>query len=268
VRPVQRRVGPDLARAADLVAQRGCGLGRPLHLLASTGSTSDDAHQGARDGAPHGATWVAEEQTAGRGRRGHRWTSPPGEGLLFSVLARTSCPPARLPPLALVVGLAVREAVVRAAPGASVQIKWPNDVLLGGRKVAGVLVEAVTVGPRVEAVIVGVGINVHTRVFPEEIAERATSVALAGGPTPPDRAEILADVLAGLDRDMHVVLGRGLGLLRARLEAADALRGRRVRTDTGEEGTGAGLAEDGRLLLRRDDGGVAALSAGEVHLLP
>jgi BirA family biotin operon repressor/biotin-[acetyl-CoA-carboxylase] ligase len=153
-------------------------------------------------------------------------------------------------------------------------VKWPNDVLVGGRKLAGVLVEAVTLGSRVEGIIVGIGVNVHTRVFPEEIADRATSVALVaslGGAQAPDRASLLAAILSGLDRDVHVVLARGLGLVRGRLEAADALRGRRVKNDGRDEGENEGVAEgiddDGRLLVRRDDGVLTRWSAGEVHLL-
>lgn len=258
---------PDLARAAELVAERGCTLGRPLHVLATTPSTSDEAKRAAKEGAPHGAAWITEEQTAGRGRQGRAWVSPRGENLLFSVLMRVACPPARLPPVALVAGLAVRDAVARAAPSADVKIKWPNDVLVGKRKVAGVLVEAVTAGSRVEAVIVGVGLNVHTRTFPEEIADRATSVALLAPEMPPDRGAILADVLATLDGDVHVVLGRGLGLVRARIDGADALRGHRVRSDGGDEGIASGIDDDGRLLVRRDDGVLARWSAGEVHLV-
>lgn len=257
---------PDLERAPSLVQERGSQLGRPLHLLAVTTSTSDKAKRAAKEGAPHGATWVAEQQTAGRGRQGRSWESPHGENLLFSLLLRVTCPPSRIPPIALVAGLAVRDAVARAAPGADVRIKWPNDVLVEGKKIAGVLVEAVTMGSRVEAVIVGIGLNVHTRVFPEALAERATSVALVAK-QPPDRAELLADVLAALDRDVHVVVGRGLGLLRTRLEASDALRGRRVRSDTGDEGVAAGIDDEGRLLVRRGDGVVARWSAGEVHIV-
>jgi BirA family biotin operon repressor/biotin-[acetyl-CoA-carboxylase] ligase len=262
------RVGPDLQRAPGLVAARGYALGRPMHLLESTSSTSDEAKRAAREGAPHGATWVAEQQTAGRGRQGRAWVSPRGENLLFSVLLRVQCPPSRLPPLALVAGLAVRDAVARAVPRAAPLIKWPNDVLVDGKKVAGVLVEALTVGSRVEAVIVGIGVNVHTRHFPVDVAPQATSVALlsSGGPVP-DRAEILADALAGLDRDHWVVAARGLGLVRARLQAVDALRGRRVRNEGGGEGTAAGIDEDGRLIVQRDDGVVLRWSAGEVHLV-
>lgn len=260
------RVAPDLESAPALVRERGSALGVPMHLLASTTSTNDEAKHAAKKGAPGGACWVTEEQTAGRGRQGRTWVSPRGENLLFSVLVRVTCPPSRLPPIALVSGLAVRDAVARAAPEAAPKIKWPNDVLVDGKKLAGVLVEAITAGSRVQAVVIGVGINVHTREFPEELAGRATSVALqSNGPV--DRATLLADVLVGLDRDLHVVVGRGLGLLRARLEAADVLRGRRVRSDTGDEGTASGIDEDGRLLVRRDDGILVRWSAGEVHLV-
>ena len=261
-----RSISPDLENAAALVAERGSALGVPMHLLASTPSTNDEASHAAKDGAPSGSTWVAEQQTSGRGRQGREWVSPRGENLLFSVLVRVTCPPSRLPPIALVAGLAVRDAVAIAAPEAAVMLKWPNDVLVEGRKIAGVLVEAVTSGSRVQAVVIGVGINVHTRDFPEDFAGRATSVALVSR-APPDRAVVLADALALLDRDLHVVVGRGLGLVRTRLEAADGLRGHRVRNDAGDEGTAAGIDDDGRLLVERDDGVLTRWSAGEVHLV-
>jgi BirA family transcriptional regulator, biotin operon repressor / biotin---[acetyl-CoA-carboxylase] ligase len=260
------RIAPDLESAPALVRERGSRLGVPMHLLATTESTNDEAKHAARQGAPSGATWVAEQQTAGRGRQGRVWVSPAGENLLFSVLVRVACPPSRLPPIALVAGLAVRDAVATAAPEARPVIKWPNDVLVEGKKLAGVLVEAITAGSRVLAVVIGVGINVHTRDFPEELAGRATSVALVS-PRPADRATLLADVLAGLDRDLHVVVGRGLGLLHARLEAVDALRGLRIRSDAGDEGTASGIDDEGRLLVRRADDALVRWSAGEVHLL-
>jgi len=262
------RAPADLDRAEALIQARGSLVGRPLVRLATTTSTNDEAHRAARAGAPHGAAWVAEQQTAGRGRRGRVWVSPPGEGLLFSVLLRMGCAPAKLPPVALLAGLAVRDAVARAAPGAPVSIKWPNDVLMHDRKLAGVLVEASTSGSRVEAVVVGIGINVHTRSFPTDIASRATSVALAAAAgTPPDRAELLADVLASLDRDLHVVVGHGLGLLRDRLEAADALRGRRVKSESGAEGIACGIDDEGRLVVRDDAGVLDRWMAGEVNLV-
>jgi BirA family biotin operon repressor/biotin-[acetyl-CoA-carboxylase] ligase len=258
----------DLERAAHLVAESGSRLGRPLVVLTETASTNDLARRAAKEGAPHGATWVADQQTSGRGRHGRTWVSPPGEGLLFSVLLRLSCAPVQLPPLALLCGLAVRDAVARVAPRVPIALKWPNDVTAGGRKLAGVLVEAITVGSRIEAVVVGIGINVHSRSFPDDLAARATSVALvASGEAPPDRAPLLADVLASIDRELHVVLARGLGLLHERLRAADCLRGQRVRSDSGDEGLAVGIDDQGRLLVRRDDGVVAGWVAGEVNLV-
>jgi BirA family transcriptional regulator, biotin operon repressor / biotin---[acetyl-CoA-carboxylase] ligase len=263
---MNRGIGPDLEKARALVAERGCALGLPLHLLASTTSTNDEAKRAAKDGAPSGSTWVTEQQTAGRGRQGRTWVSPRGENLLFSVLVRVACPPSRLPPIALAAGLAVRDAAATAAPEASPRIKWPNDVLVDGKKLAGVLVEAVTSGSRVQALVIGVGINVHTRTFPQGLSAHATSIACLSR-EPPDRAVLLADVLARFDRDLHVVAARGLGLLRVRLEAADALRGRRVRSDSGDEGVASGVDDDGRLLVRRMDGVVTHWSAGEGHLV-
>lgn len=261
------RIGPDLARAPALLAERGCPLGRTVRLLATTSSTNDEAKRGAKEGAAHGTIWVAEEQTAGRGRQGRTWTSPAGESLLFSVLARVELPPSQLPRIPLLAGLAVRDAAARAAPAAEVRIKWPNDVLVGGRKLAGVLVEAVTSGSRVDAVVVGIGVNVHTRVFPPELGDRATSIALVSKNAVPDRAVVLADIVEALDRDLHLVVGRGLGLLRARLEAADALHGRTVRNDDGDEGVACGIDDEGKLLVRRPTGVLTRWSAGEVHLM-
>ena len=262
---IDRRASPDLARAPELIAERGIALGVPLHVMDETTSTNDEAKRGARDGAPHGATWVAESQTAGRGRQGRAWVSPRGENLLVSVLVRVACAPARLPLLALVAGLAARDAIASAAPLTEARIKWPNDVVLGPnrQKIAGVLVEAITQG-KTSALIVGVGINVHTRDFPDDIAARATSIARVSD-RPADRAVVLADLLTALDRDVELVASRGLGMVHARLARADALLGAHVKSDSGE-GVAEGIDLDGRLLVRRADGVLTRWIAGEVHI--
>jgi len=258
----------DLAPVAELVAARGLTVGTPLELMAETDSTNDVAKRAAKNGAAHGATFVAESQSRGRGRQGRAWIGTSGESLLVSVLLRVPCEPARLPPLALVAGLAARDAVARAAPGADVKIKWPNDVLGRSgpgdayRKVAGVLVEAVLIGSKVDAIIVGVGLNVHTRTFAAEIAERATSVARLST-EPPDRAALLADILEGLDRDIGHVAARGLGLVHARLRSADALLGAAVHSES-LSGVAEGIDTDGRLCVRRDNGTLVRVASGEV----
>ena len=262
--PLKSRCAPDLARASELLAERAGELGTPYFWLDETTSTNDEAKAGAKVGAPHGAVWVAESQTAGRGRQGRTWLAARGESLLVSVLLRIRCPPARLPPLALVAGLAVRDAVARALQpsAAEVGLKWPNDVLIGKKKVAGVLVEAQLAGKNVESIVVGVGINVHARSFPEEIAALATSIALETTSVP-DRAELLADLLSGLDRDLPVAAMRGIGTVHARLSEADTLRGSRVRGEQGE-GLAEGIDLEGRLCVRGDDGTLRKWSAGEV----
>jgi BirA family biotin operon repressor/biotin-[acetyl-CoA-carboxylase] ligase len=254
-----------LARAAALIHERGIAIGAPLTIVGRTTSTNDLAKQAAREGAPHGATFVAEEQTEGRGRQGRAWLAGAGESLLMSVVLRVTCPPARLPPLALVAGLATRDAVARWTRETP-RIKWPNDVMIGERKIAGVLVEGILQGTRVEALVVGIGINVHARAFPDEIASLATSIALAAkSDEAVDRGELLADLLVALDRDIALASARGLGLVHARLTQFDALRGLRVSGDE-VSGTAEGIDLDGRLLVRGDDGILRRCSAGEVRV--
>ena len=266
------KMAPDLAQAREAIAARALSLGAPLVIAEETASTNDDAKRGAREGAPHGAVWLAESQTAGRGRQGRTWISPRGENLLFSVLLRLRCAPSRVPPVSLACGLIVRDAVARALGGdadGEVRVKWPNDVLIGAKKVAGILVESALAGPKVEYVVVGVGINVLTRAFPDEIAPIATSIALerpSGGPAL-DRGEILADVLAGLDRDVELVAHKGLGRVHARLTRHDALAGREVESaDATLRGTACGIDLEGRLLVRSAAGTVTPVSSGELRL--
>ncbi|MEO8876588.1 MAG: biotin--[acetyl-CoA-carboxylase] ligase [Polyangiaceae bacterium] len=254
----------ELTRAVELVRERGLAVGTPLEIMHETTSTNDVAKRAAKNGAPHGATFVAERQTAGRGRQGRSWLSERGDGLLVSVVLRVSCAPSHLPPLSLVAGLAVCDALAPTTKIAP-RLKWPNDVWLDGKKVAGVLVEASVAGDRVEWVVVGCGINVHSRHFPEEIAQIATSVALHSREQP-DRAEILARLLEGLDRDIAPVAKHGLGIVHARIDALDALRGLPVRGELGE-GIADGIDRDGRLRVLKSDGSVDAWVAGEVHLL-
>lgn len=257
---------PDLepSRVRDAIAARGGRLGAPLRIERETESTNDDAKRGAREGEPHGATWVAERQRRGRGRQGRVWHAAAGESLLFSVLMRIPCLPARVPPLALVAGLAVRDAVARAmGDDAAVKVKWPNDVHVRGKKVAGVLVESQVAGARVESIVVGIGINVHGRELPDELRPIATSLALEGA-RELDRAELLADVLAGLDHDVEHVAHKGLGLVHGRLVRHDALVGKTI-TVEGITGVARGIDPDGRLLLERD-GTLTRIVAGEVLL--
>jgi len=239
-------------------------LGRPLMYEPVTGSTNDNALLAARAGAPHGSLFVADEQTAGRGRRGHAWLAAPGESLLFSVLLRPTLELSQASALTLAVGLALRDAIAPLLTEAA-QIKWPNDLYVNEKKLAGILVESQLQGERLQAVVVGVGLNVLTRDFPAEIAARATSLAVLGA-TRVEREPLLQEILNALALRLDAYQQTGVAGILDELNAADALRGRRVQVDT-QAGLGRGLDEQGRLLLEDDAGVTHAITAGTVELL-
>jgi len=253
----------DVERFRNLRATRSLGLGEPLSYLPETTSTNDLALDAADAGVPHGATFVADAQTKGRGRHGHTWTSPPGENLTFSVLLRPTMDVERASGLALVVGLATRAATARRVPGARVQIKWPNDVVVGARKLAGILVESRLRGSRLDAIVVGVGVNVRMRAIPEEIHRVATSLALLSDPSP-SREELLVDILAELEPRFSTFSAEGLDPLLVELREYDALFGTRV-TAGSVHGTAAGIDRDGALLIRDPTGRTTRVTAGSVE---
>lgn len=238
-------------------------LGRPLMYEPVTGSTNDNALLAARSGAPHGSLFVADEQTAGRGRRGNTWLAAPGESLLFSVLLRPQLELAQASAFTLAVGLALRDAVASLLTE-SAQIKWPNDLYVNGKKLAGILVESQLQGERLQAVIVGIGLNVATRDFPPEIAARATSLAMLGA-VDVERESLLQEILNALALRLETYQSTGIAGILEELNAADALRGKRLRVEA-QEGVGRGLDDHGRLLLEDDAGAVHAIIAGTVEL--
>lgn len=239
-------------------------LGYPLVYRPVTGSTNDDALLAARSGALHGSLFVADEQTHGRGRRGNTWLAAPGESLLFSLVLRPTLELAQVSALTLAVGLAVRDAVAPRIADPP-QLKWPNDLLVNGRKLAGVLVESQFQGDRLQAVVVGIGLNLATRAFPQEIAARATSLALLGS-TGLDPEALLLTLLAAIARRLDAYQSTGVRGILNELNAADALRDQRLRVET-QRGVGQGIDDQGRLLLEADDGTTHAIVAGTIELL-
>jgi BirA family transcriptional regulator, biotin operon repressor / biotin---[acetyl-CoA-carboxylase] ligase len=221
-------------------------LGRPRLHLRSVGSTNARARELAQAGAPHGTAVTADEQTAGRGRQGRGWSTPPGGALAVSLVIRDPDPL-----LSLRAGLAVADL---AGEGASV--KWPNDVLVDGRKVAGVLAEG---RPQEDWAVLGIGVNaaLDLDALPEDL--RASAGAL--GLRPAELPRALDALLMALETRLAEAPEATLAALRE----LDALAGRPVRWEGGS-GTGAGIAEDGALLVRDAEGAVHALAAGEVHL--
>lgn len=235
-------------------------LGQPHRALVTVGSTNDVALAWAKDGAPHGAIVTADAQTAGRGRHGRAWASPPGRHLYLSLVVRLG-PGIAVPPLTLAVGVGLCDGL-RALGASAAGLKWPNDVLVGGRKLAGVLCESAG-----DAVVVGIGVNRDgvAAELPPEVAARAITLAEAVG-RPVARDQLLAAVLAGLAPWIERYRGGGLDAIgpawQARMIAdlpviTDRVRGRAV-----------GLDRDGALRVQDADGVIHRVLSGQVEWNP
>jgi BirA family biotin operon repressor/biotin-[acetyl-CoA-carboxylase] ligase len=228
-------------------------FGRPRRHYARTDSTNTRARELAAAGAPHGTVVTADEQSHGRGRQGRTWTAPAGKALLYSAVVRPIDDRHLVLPLA--VPLAVCEAAEELQPGIECGVKWPNDVLVAGRKLAGVLIEA---RPQDGWAVLGVGLNlaIAPDEFPPELRETATSLLIPGG----SRA---AEVLSGR-------LGKWVGAEPRKVLAAwrqrDVLRGREVAWEGGS-GVADGIDDRGYLLVVTAGGARVAVGAGEVHLI-
>ncbi len=252
-------------RVAELeAALAGSMFAGKLHYAAETGSTNSDALEAGGAGAPHGSVFLADAQRAGRGRGDHAWQSAGGEGLYVSVLLRPALAAARLPLLPLAAGLAAAEAI-RSASGLAVDLRWPNDLLLGERKAGGILVEARTEGSAVAFAVVGIGINAHQRSFDAALNTPATSLDLEAARRI-GRGALLAVLLKSLERELAALArpAAAEAVLR-RVEAASTwLRGRQVEVHGPQACTGVtdGLDANGFLRVKTTAGMVTVQTGG------
>jgi BirA family biotin operon repressor/biotin-[acetyl-CoA-carboxylase] ligase len=228
--------------------------------LAECGSTNDEAARLARAGARHGTVVIAEAQKAGRGRDGRVWESQTG-GLYMSAVLRPPLPLVDVPPMTLAIGIGVCDAARTA--GAAAVLKWPNDVLVGGRKLAGVLVEAQSQGNKLDAVIVGIGVNLVNEVPPY-----AVSLAEASGHSV-DRAAFVATLLSSVERWVDRYIASGLEAIIPAWQdrMAIGLSARATVDGAPLVGAVAGLDQDGALLLRDDLGNLHRVRSGDVEVL-
>jgi BirA family biotin operon repressor/biotin-[acetyl-CoA-carboxylase] ligase len=240
----------DAERVSGLLATAA--YGRSLDVRAETGSTNDDARDAAARGAARGHVVVADTQSRGRGARGRTWSSPPGLDLYVSIVERLEVAPERLAPLTLAVGLGVADAVAAIAPRLQPEVKWPNDVWIGRRKCAGILVETSSAGARIEAIVIGIGFGVNRLDFEGELAESATSIAREHGAIV-DRARALASLLEHVERWVDRFAAEGPAPVIAALERRLALRGERVTVDD-VEGTVIGIAPSGAIRIATERG--------------
>lgn len=239
----------DAARCQAECAARGLSFGARIEYEAVTDSTNDDALALAKSGAAHGVVVVADRQRQGRGRRGSRWSSAERAGLTFSLIARTRWQTAELSVLPLVVGLAVRQ-VVAGRISEPVLVKWPNDVLVDGRKICGVLVESYSHAGEIRAVVIGVGLNVRRERLPPEVADRAVSLEALGA-TELARELLLAELLAAMEQRFRELELRGFTAAHAEFARFDFLNGRHV-TVGEHSGIARGIADNGALVLDCD----------------
>jgi BirA family biotin operon repressor/biotin-[acetyl-CoA-carboxylase] ligase len=234
---------------------RGTTFDSHIHHFYKIGSTNTVAMAAAAEGAPEGTVFLAEEQTAGRGRGAHTWESARSAGIYCSVVLRPESPPSEVLVLSLAVGLAVRAAIQQLDARVLVDLKWPNDVLIGGKKVCGILTEMNAEATRVRYIVVGIGMNVNQADFPKELEHEATSLRMATG-SEWSRVEVATALLKSLDREYRDLLQESdarQSILQRFAEQSSWVQGKPVRIDdngSGFSGTTEGLDERGFLRLR------------------
>lgn len=245
--------------------------GHPVIFLEKTDSTNNEAKRLAEAGAGHGTLVIAEEQEAGKGRRGRGWSSPAGTGIWMTLLLKPDFSPSRASMLTLVAAMAV-ERGIRAVTGLETGIKWPNDVVTGGKKVCGILTEMSAEPDLINHVVIGIGINANTEEFPEEIGGRAASLYLETGKRV-KRGAVVARVLEAFEAYYRIFLETtDLSALRAEYETRLLNKNETVCVlEPGREwkGTALGIDSLGRLLVKPADpsaGGVKTVESGEVSV--
>ena len=262
---------PDALHADDLIARLGKTrvIGRDIQVFEQTTSTNDVIEKLARDGVKEGAVVFAESQTKGRGRLGRKWISPAHKGLWFSILLRPQLRPQEATQLTVASATALRRAIQNET-GLSPEIKWPNDILIGGKKVAGILTELSAEVDRVKHIILGIGVDVNLSAaeFPPELRKLATSLRIESGRMI-SRAGLAVAILRELDRDYLRVCTGGFSALADEWEAHCRTIGREVMIQIGERrirGRAESLDDEGALLVRTEHGHLERIIGGDVTL--
>ena len=262
---------PDALFADDLLARLGKTkvVGRDIRVFEQTASTNDVIEKLARDGVKEGVVVFAESQTKGRGRLGRKWISPAHKGLWFSILLRPDLRPQETTQLTVASATALRRAI-QSETGLKPEIKWPNDILVGGKKVAGILTELSAELDKVRYVILGIGIDVNLDAgeFPAELKKIATSLKIEAGETI-SRAELATTILLELDKDYSRICSGKFAAVADEWEENCVTIGKNVTVQIGDRkirGRAESLDDDGALLLRTEHGHLERITGGDVTL--
>lgn len=267
------RAGYQIERVADVLSPsllrrrlRDSQFGKRIYHYFKAGSTNAIAMELGQAGEPHGAIVLAEEQTAGRGRSGRSWHSEKTSGIYVTILLRPRISPLLAPLLPMVAGLAVRDAVFEETELAP-DLRWPNDVLMAGKKFSGILTEMHAEPDRVRFVIIGIGIDVNHAAMPSDLSKIATSLRMVTGKTY-SRLQLLVRLLRHLETYYNQFLAEGPAPIVARFnDVSSWARGKRVRISMANDvftGTTEGLEPNGLLRVRRDDGRLEIIMSGDV----
>jgi len=261
---------PNALHADDLLARLGTTkvVGRDIRVFEETTSTNDVIEKLARDGVKEGVVVFAESQTKGRGRLGRKWMSPTHQGLWFSVLLRPKLSPQETTQLTVASATALRRAIKKVT-GLAADIKWPNDLLIGGKKVVGILTEMSAEVDCVRHVILGIGVDVNQADFPPELRALATSLKIAAGGEKICRAELATEILRELDADYARIGAGKFSQLTDEWETACATIGKKVSVQMGSRlirGCAEALDDDGALLVRTEHGHLERVIGGDVTL--
>lgn len=242
--------------------------GQTLVVFDETDSTNVQAKRLGEEGAPHGLLVVSDQQNAGRGRRGRSWESPKGDSVYMSLLLRPRFAPDKAPMLTLVMAHSVCHALERVVDS-PVQIKWPNDLIIRGKKIVGILTEMSTEIDYINHVVIGVGINVNGKIFPEELSDKATSLSIEEGHEI-QRSVLIAEVMKQFERDYGQFLQtEDLSWMKADYEKHLVNYGQKVMVHEATESYQAkalGINNTGELLIQKEDGTEEAVYAGEVSV--
>lgn len=270
----EQRTGYFLERVPDILTPemlrqrlKGSLFGKRIHHFFKVDSTNRVALELGHAGEPEGAVVLAEEQTAGRGRAGNNWHSERAAGIYVTLLLRPPLAPVQAPLLTMMAGLSAHTAI-QALTGLTVDLKWPNDLLIGGKKAGGILTEMHAEPGQIRFVIVGVGLNVNQEEFPGDLSAIATSLRAETG-RPQSRLELLVRLLREFENDYTRFLADGAGSVIERFSSISSYaQGKRVRVTNGKEsftGITAGLGPEGLLQVKRDGGQVVTVIAGDIR---